>query len=172
MAAKPGNLFLYLALACFVGLIAILPPGYALAQEIKTGLDLRLVSGGFNDEVNPGEDNLFFMEITNSSSDTITNIEFSANSPKGWVVEFTPETIDVLSADNYLTVDVNIKPPKNTSKGRYTVTVIADSAETRRVMSIFVRVENGISVWTWVGAIVVAVVITGFVIIFRRFGRE
>lgn len=172
MAAKPGSLFLYLALACFVGLIAILPPGYALAQEIKTGLDLRLVFGGFNDEVNPGEDNLFFMEITNSSTDTITNIEFSANSPKGWVVEFTPETIDVLSADNYLTVDVNIKPPKNTSKGRYTVTVIADSAETRRVMSIFVRVENGISVWTWVGAIVVAVVITGFVIIFRRFGRE
>jgi uncharacterized membrane protein len=155
-----------------VGLIAILSPGYILAQGVKTGLDLRLVSGGYNDEVNPGEDNIFFMEIANNSTDTITNIGFSADSPKGWVVEFTPETIDFINADNYQTVDVNIKPPQNTSKGRYTVTVIADSVETRRVMSIFVRVENGISVWAWVGAIVAAVVITGFVIIFRRFGRE
>ncbi len=172
MAASRKNLFLYLALACLLGLVAVLSPSFILAQEVQTGLDLRLVSGGFNDEVEPGEDNIFFMEITNSSSDTITNIELSADKPKDWIVEFTPDTIDALGAGNYQTVDINIKPPDNTSKGRYTVTVIADSAETRRVMSIFVRVENGISDWAWVGAIVVAVVITGFVIVFRRFGRE
>lgn len=172
MAARRGSLFLYLALACFLGLIIILSPGYVLAQGVKTGLDLRWASGGYYDELEPGEDNIFFLEIVNSSTDTITNIEFSANSPKGWVVEFTPETIDFINADNYQTVDVNIKPLRNTSKGRYTVTVIADSVETRRVMSIFVRVEKGISDWAWVGAIVVAVVITGFVIIFRRFGRQ
>lgn len=153
-------------------LVAVLSPSFILAQEVQTGLDLRLVSGGFNDEVNPGEDNLFFMEITNSSSDTITNIEFSADKPKDWIVEFTPDTIDALSAGNYQTVDVNIKPPDNISKGRYTVTVIADSAGARRVMSIFVSVERGTSVWLWVGAIVAAAVITGFVIVFRRFGRE
>ncbi len=172
MAAKPGNLFLYLALACFMGLIAILSPGYVLAQGVKTGLDLRWASGGYYDEVKPGEDNIFFLEIVNNSTDTIANIELSSNSSKGWVVEFTPETIDFINAGNYQTVDINIKPPKNTSKGRYTVTVIADSVETRRVMSIFVRVEKGISNWAWVGAIVVAVVITGFVIIFRRFSRQ
>lgn len=155
-----------------LGLVVVLSPSFILAQEVQTGLDLRLVSGGFNDEVNPGEDNLFFMEITNSSSDTITNIEFSADKPKDWVVEFTPDTIDALSAGNYQTVDVNIKPPDNISKGRYTVTVIADSSVARRVMSIFVSVEKGTSVWLWVGAIVVAAVITGFVIVFRRFGRE
>ena len=150
----------------------MLSPSFILAQEVQTGLDLRLVSGGFNDEINPGDDNLFFIEISNSSSETITNIKLSADKPKGWIVEFTPDTIDALGAGNYQTVDVNIKPPDNISKGRYTVTVIADSAESRRVMSIFVRVEQGTSVWLWVGAIVVALVITGFVIIFRRFGRE
>lgn len=150
----------------------MLSPSFILAQEVQTGLDLRLVSGGFNDEINPGDDNLFFIEISNSSSETITNIKLSADKPKGWIVEFAPDTIDALGAGNYQTVDVNIKPPDNISKGRYTVTVIADSAESRRVMSIFVRVEQGTSVWLWVGAIVVALVITGFVIIFRRFGRE
>ncbi len=172
MAASRKNLFLYLALACSLGLIAVLSSSFTLAQEVGAGLNLRLVSGGFNDEVNPGEDNLFFMEIANSSSDSITNIALSADKPEGWIVEFAPDTIDVLSAGDYRTVDVNIKPPSNINKGRYTVTVIADSAGARRVMSIFVRVENGISDWAWVGAIVVAVVITGFVIIFRRFGRE
>jgi uncharacterized membrane protein len=155
-----------------LGLLAVLLPSFILAQEVKAGLDLRLVSAGFNDEVNPGEDNLFFIEITNSSSDTITNIELSADKPKDWIVEFTPDTIDALGAGNYRTVDVNIKPPDNISKGRYTVTVIADSADARRVMGIFVSVERGTSVWLWVGAIIAAVVITGFVIVFRRFGRE
>lgn len=172
MVARRRNLFLYLALACFLGVIVMLSSSFALAQGVKTGLDLRLAPSGYNDEVKPGEDNIFFMEIANSSTDTITDIELSANSPKGWVVEFTPETIDFINAGNYLTVDVNIKPPKNTNKGRYSVTVIADSAETRRVMSIFVRVEQGTSVWTWVGAIVAAVVVTGFVIVFVRFGRQ
>jgi len=172
MAAGRKILFLYPALACFLGVIAVLSSSLTLAQEVRAGLDLRLVSGGFNDEVNPGEDNLFFMEITNSSSDTITNIELSADKPEGWIVEFAPEAIDVLSAGDYRTVDINIKPPDNINKGRYTVTVIADAADARRVMSIFVRVEQGISDWAWVGAIVVAVVVTGFVIIFRRFGRQ
>ena len=167
-----SNIKYFRSILFLLGLVAVLSPSFILAQEVQTGLDLRLVSGGFNDEINPGEDNLFFIEIANSSSDTITNIELSADKPKGWIVEFAPDTIDTLGAGNYRTVDVNIKPPDNISKGRYTVTVIADSAETRRVMSIFVRVEQGASVWLWVGAIVVAVVITGFVIVFRRFGRE
>lgn len=155
-----------------VGLVSILSPCHVLAQEEKVDLILRLASGGYSDEVEPGEDNIFFLEIMNNADKTITNIQLSSDGPEGWVVEFRPERIDSISAGNYRTVDINIKPAENINKGRYTVTIIADSAETRRVMRLFVRVEKGTSVWLWVGVVVTAVVIAGFVIVFMRFNRQ
>ncbi|MFC2005638.1 NEW3 domain-containing protein [Chloroflexota bacterium] len=153
-----------------VGVVITLSPCNVLAQEEKAGLTLRLVSGGYKSEVKPDEDNTFFLEVANSGTKTINNIKFSSDGPEGWVVEFRPEQIDSISVDNYRTVDINIRPPKNTARDGYTITVIADSIETRRVMNIFVRVETGVSVWLWIGAVLTAIVIAGFVIIFIRSG--
>jgi uncharacterized membrane protein len=65
-----------------------------------------------------------------------------------------------------------LRPDKDADKGEYNVTLIADANETRRVTSIFVRVESASLFWVWVGIGIAALLIAGFVVIFMRFGRE
>ena len=166
-----NNKFCYLLLA-IVGLVALLSPSNVLAQDGKDGLILRYAAGGFNSEVVRGESKTFFMEVANDSSSLTTNIRFTSDAPKEWVVEFKPQSIDVLNAGSFQTVEVSITVPQNAEKGDYSVTAIADSNLGRRVMSIYVRVEKGTNLWMWVGGILGVLIIAVFVVIFRRFGRD
>ena len=163
--------FCYLLLA-IVGLVALLSPSYVLAQDIKDSLILRYVAGGYNSELVPGESETFFVEVANDSNSSTTNILFTSDAPKEWVVEFKPQRMDALNAGSYQTVEVSITAPQNAAKGDYSVTVIADSNVGRRAMSIYVRVEKGTNLWVWVGGVLGVVVIAVFVVIFRRFGRD
>jgi len=163
--------FCYILLA-IVGLLALLSPSYVLAQDGNDGLILRYAAGGYNSEVVPGESKTFFVEVANDNSSSTTNIRFTSDAPKEWVVEFNPQSIDALNAGSYQTVEVSITAPQNAEKGDYSVTVIADSNIGRRAMSIYVRVEKGTNLWMWVGGVLGVVVIAVFVVIFRRFGRD
>ncbi len=163
--------FCYILLA-IVGLLALLSPSYVLAQDGNDDLILRYAAGGYNSEVVPGESKTFFVEVANDNSSSTTNIRFTSDAPKEWVVEFNPQSIDALNAGSYQTVEVSITAPQNAEKGDYSVTVIADSNIGRRAMSIYVRVEKGTNLWMWVGGVLGVVVIAVFVVIFRRFGRD
>ena len=152
-----------------IGLVTVfsLP---ALAQGEKTDLTLRLV-GNYYSEVKAGKDNNFFLEVRNTGTRAITNIRLSADKPEGWVVEFRPGAIDYLGANSVQTVDVNIKPAAKANKREYSLTLIAEANEIRRVESVWVRVASA-SYWLWVGVIVAAIVVAGFVVIFIRLSRQ
>jgi hypothetical protein len=163
--------FCYLLLA-IMGLLVLLSPSHVLAQDRKDGLILRDVTGGYNNEVVPGESKTFFAEVANDSNSSTNNIRFAYDAPKEWLVEFKPQSIDTLNAGSYQTVEVSITAPQNAKKGNYSVTVIADSNVGRRAMGIYLRVEKGTNLWMWVGGVLGVMVITMFVVIFRRFGRD
>ncbi len=163
--------FCYLLLA-IVGLVVLLSPYHVLAQDGQDSLILRYTAGGYNSEVVPGESKTFFVEVANDSNSSTTNIRFTSDAPKEWVVEFKPQSIDALNAGSYQTVEVSITAPQNAEKGDYSVTVIADSNVGRRAMSIYVRVEKGTNLWMWVGGALGVAVIAVFVVIFRRFGSD
>ena len=163
--------FCYLLLA-IVGLVALLAPSYILAQDGKDGLILRYAAGGYNSQVVPAESKTFFAEVANDRNSSTTNIRFTSDAPKEWVVEFNPQNIDALNVGSYQTVEVSITALQNAEKGGYYVTIIADSNVGRRAMSIYVRVEKGTNLWMWVGGVLGVVVIAVFVVIFRRFGRD
>ena len=98
------------------GLINILLPQPAIAQEAKIDLILRLV-GDYNYEVNAGKDNAFYLEIRNNGNQTVTNLRLSADKPEDWVIEFRPGVINYLGAGSVQTVDVNIKPSERRPRG-------------------------------------------------------
>ena len=153
-------------------LLLVLTPCSALAQEGKIGLTLRLVPGDYYNNLVPGGDNTFSLMISNTGNKTLTNIRLYSYPPKDWVVEFKPDSIDSIKDGSFQTVNINIKPPESVSKRDYAVTVVAESSETRAVMDFWFRIETGISVWLWVGVIVAAIVVAGFILVFLRFGRQ
>ncbi len=163
---------LWLSLLIAALIILLAPPVALLAQEDKVDLSLRMLPEYYYREVTPSEDNTLFMEIRNNGDKEITNIRFDSDKPEGWVVEFSPASISFLSAGSSQTIDVNVIPGQDTSRGEYNLTFLAEANETRTVTSTTMRIESGHSFWLWVGMGVVAIVITGFVIVFLRFGRQ
>ncbi len=159
-------------LLCVIGLMLILPSGTVLAQGEKIDLILRLIPGDYRKKVTPGEENIFYLEIHNAGDKPITNIRLSSDEPEGWVVTFKPASLDYLGAGSLQTVDVSIKPASDAMKDNYQINIIAEANETRRVISTFLRVETAVSLWLWVGITVAALAVAGFIIIYRRFGRQ
>ncbi|MCJ7516316.1 MAG: NEW3 domain-containing protein [Dehalococcoidia bacterium] len=154
-----------------MALTAVLWPCSILAQAEKIDLTLNIVYDGFS-SLKAGEEKTVFLEVGNTGYKELTNIRLTADSPEGWTIEFNPKVIDKLASGSFQTVDIMLKPADNEAKGDYNVAVIAQANETRRVTSIYVRVESSSLFWVWVGAGVAALLIAGFVVIFMRFGRE
>jgi uncharacterized membrane protein len=155
-----------------VGLTTILSSCSVLAQAEKTDLILRVVSDNYYNRITAGQEETIFLEVGNLGNRELTNIRLSADAPKGWPIEFSPEFIDTLAPDSFQTVDVVLRPAEDAEEGEYNIALIAEANETRRVTSIYVSVESASLFWVWVGAGIAAVLIAGFVLIFMRFGRE
>ena len=169
---KAGKKVFWFSLLIAFLIMLPFPPTVLLAQETKVDLSLRMLPDYYYKEITPSEDNTLFMEIRNNGDKEITNIRFDSDKPEGWVVIFSPASISSLSAGSSQTVDVNVIPGQDTSRGEYNLTFLAEANETRTVTSTTMRIESGHSFWLWVGMGVVAIVITGFVIVFLRFGRQ
>ena len=84
----------------------------------------------------------------------------------------TPAVIDRLNPGDIQTADISVVPARNTDRDGYQITVIAHANETRRITSIYLRIDAVTSIWTWIGAGIAVLVIAGFVIVFRRYGRQ
>jgi uncharacterized membrane protein len=157
-------------------LTGVLAPCAVLAQvqppkPLQTDLTLNIVYDGFR-SLKAGEEKTVFMEVGNAGTRELTNIRLSADAPEGWTITFNPEVIDSLAPGNLQTVDVSLKTVDNTEKGDYNIAVIGQANETRRVASIYVRVESSSLFWVWIGIGIGALLIAGFIVIFLRFGRE
>jgi len=85
-------------LLAIVVLMLLLSPSYTMAQGDKDGLVLRYVDGGYNNIVEPGESKTLYIEIANSDSSPTTDIQFTSDAPKAWIVEFNPQNINALNA--------------------------------------------------------------------------
>jgi len=154
------------------GLMILAFPSQILAQGDSIELTLRLLPRYYDIEIIPGESKTLYLEIENSGNKAITNIRLFSDKPKGWIVDFRPESIGHLGAGNHQAIDVNIVADPDTGKGEYALTLIAEADQTRTVTSTVLRVENAFSLWQWVGLGMGVLVIAGFIILYRRFGRE
>ncbi|MDP2729571.1 MAG: NEW3 domain-containing protein [Dehalococcoidales bacterium] len=163
--ARLGWLLLVLVALFTVSPVAV------LAQVERIDLSLNLMPGDYYKEVTPGEEYLFYLEVRNIGNRPITNIRFSADEPEGWVVSFSPASISDLSAGSFQTVDVRITPATSAVRDDYQVYIIAEANELRRVISTTLRVETVNSMWLWIGLVVAVLVVAGFVVVYRRFGR-
>ncbi len=159
-------------LLVLVALISILFPAGALGQVEKKDLVIRFSPGSYPYEVRVGQDNIFYLEVENTGNVAINNITLSADKPEDWTVQVTPMTISSLSPGAIQTIDANVRPASTASKRDYQVTVIAEGDGIRRVMTVYVRVQDSNSLWLWIGIGLGVIVIAGFVVIFLRMGRK
>jgi len=152
-----GKKALWLSQFIALLLMFLVSPVVVLAQGDKVDLSLRLLPEYYYKEVIPGEGTILYMEVKNNGDKEITNIVFASDNPKGWVVDFKPGSINRL---------------RDTSRGEYHLTFLAEANETRTATSTILRVENTSSFWLWVGIGLAGIVIIVFIFIYLRFGKQ
>jgi uncharacterized membrane protein len=161
-----------LAILLVASFLAVLLLQTAAAQEEKEDLSLRLVSRSNYAEITAGKTKVLLLEVKNTGNKAINDIELSALQPEGWIVDFEPGRIASLNPADSEVVKVTIETPPKAAKERHEILLRADSIAVHRAISVWMTIEAPEGTWLWVGGVLAAVVVAGFVLIFLRFGRE
>jgi uncharacterized membrane protein len=146
----------------------------ALTAEVTGQSELTVTApdGRLSDTANVGQVTPLKVVVKNSGSAAARNIALSASQPSGWSVEFQPQQITEIAADQEVEVTANIKPNDKAVAGDYVVTIYAQPEDGSRQSADFRITVVTSTLWgvVGIGLIAVAVIVVGLAVM--RFGRR
>jgi len=161
-----------LSLKDSIDLTATITARYNLAAETT--------SGRLNTKATAGKESSFSITVTNVGTATLDKVTFSSTRPSGigneeWKVTFDPEEIEALDPMDEKEIEVTVKPPAKTIAGDYMATLKFDTDPDLSTEPPKLEIRVTVSTptkWGWIGAGIIAAVIGGLVVGFRRLGRR
>jgi uncharacterized membrane protein len=140
--------------------------------KARYSFELSTPTGNLNTSSTSGTENHSPMQVRNTGSAAIDKLAFTASSPEGWIVTFSPNQIDTIGAGQTQQVEVIITPPGGkTVAGDYMVNITANNGTISRTLDLRVTVSTP-TIWGWVGIIIVVLVIAGLAVLFIKLGRR
>ena len=121
---------------------AALRPHVALAQGGRQDLSLRWISHSNYVEIAPEETKVLLLEVRNTGTEAVREIELSALHPEGWRVTIEPDRIAALNPADSIVVEVTIQTPQQPAQERHEIILRADSSTVHRATSVWVTVET------------------------------
>ena len=134
-------------------------------------LQMGTASGALNAQVIAGTKSQMDILVLNTGTAPLTNLAFISKKPKQWEINFKPDKLDSLNPGEVREVKMAIKAPERAVAGDYMVGVVANSPDTDSAIDLRVTVSTP-TIWGWIGAIIVAVVVLGLGAVFVRLGRR
>jgi uncharacterized membrane protein len=110
------------------------------------------------------------LSLTNSGTADIPGVAMTASAPTGWTVTFDPTPVDV-PAGQTVQVVAHVKPSSDAITGDYVATMTGTSSLATAKTDIRVTVQTS-SLWGAIGIGLIAIVLIGLWLVFRRFGRR
>jgi uncharacterized membrane protein len=144
-----------------------------LKITLKGTYDLKLgtATGTLNTSVTAGKRTPIDFLVGNGGTAPIKNLSFVTKKPDKWTVEFKPDKIDALNAGEVREIKMEILAPQRTIAGDYLLTLNAESPDSNKSVEFRVMVSTP-TLWGWVGAGIVGIVILGLAVVFVRLGRR
>jgi uncharacterized membrane protein len=134
-------------------------------------LSLTSESGTLNTTTSAGTTKDFSVIVVNNGSSVLNNIKLDSTPPTDWTITYDPATIAQLQPQTQQTVVAHIAAPGNAVAGDYVVTLSASSGQANDSIDIRTTVETS-TIWGYVGIGLIALVIIGLLLVFRRYGRR
>ena len=136
-------------------------------HDLKIGTE----SGTLNTNVTAGTKSQVVFLVGNAGTADLRNLAFLSQKPDQWDVDFDPDKVDSLKPGEVHEVKAEIMAPRRTIPGDYMLTVTSKSPEASKSIDFRVTVSTP-TVWGWIGAGIVALVVIGLGIVFIRLGRR
>jgi uncharacterized membrane protein len=112
------------------------------------------------------------LSLANGGTAAITNVKLTSTAPSGWKITFDPATIASLDAGKTQDVTAHIVPSSDALAGDYVVTMTANGDQsTTSSADIRFTVDTSLQ-WAAIGVALIAVVLIGLGLVFRRYGRR
>jgi uncharacterized repeat protein (TIGR01451 family) len=112
------------------------------------------------------------LSLANGGTAAITNVKLTSTAPSGWKITFDPATIASLDAGKTQDVTAHIVPSSDALAGDYVVTMTANGDQsTTSSADIRFTVDTSLQ-WAVIGVALIAVVLIGLGLVFRRYGRR
>jgi uncharacterized membrane protein len=134
-------------------------------------LSLTSQSGTLNSTTSAGTTKDYSVIVVNNGSSVLNNIALDSTPPTDWTITFDPANIAQLQPNTQQTVVAHIQAPGNAVAGDYVVTLSASSGQASDSIDVRTTVETS-TLWGYVGIGLIALVIIGLLLVFRRYGRR
>ncbi|KAA4287790.1 hypothetical protein F3D15_05395, partial [Bacteroides ovatus] len=136
-------------------------------EVVVTGsyqMELTTPRGLLSTDVTAGDIKKIELEVRNTGSSLLKDIQLSANKPADWEVTFEPSKIDALKAGETSTVMATLP-------GDYVTTIMAKTPEVNADAQFRVAVKTPM-IWGWVGVLIIIASIGVVYYLFRKYGRR
>ena len=143
-------------------------------EVVVTGsyqMELTTPRGLLSTDVTAGDIKKIELEVRNTGSSLLKDIQLSANKPADWEVTFEPSKIDALKAGETSTVMATLKASKKALPGDYVTTIMAKTPEVNADAQFRVAVKTPM-IWGWVGVLIIIATIGVVYYLFRKYGRR
>jgi uncharacterized membrane protein len=145
-----------------------------LTAEVTGQADLSISTpdGRLSGRANAGSETPLAIVVRNDGSAPARDIQLSSSAPSGWSVEFEPQQIAELPADQQVEVTARLTPGEQSVAGDYMVTLRANPQEGSPASAEFRITVLTSTLWGIVGLglVAVAVIVVGLAVM--RFGRR
>ena len=143
-------------------------------EVVLTGrneLSVNAPSGRLNATAAAGRTTPITVLVTNSGTIALNAVNLISQAPAGWEVAFDPPVVDTVEPGQTQEVIAQMEPPSNAVPGDYGVSIVALSGAAGDSMELVVTVTQS-TVWRWIGAALVVLVLGGLTGLFIRLGKR
>ncbi|TZF81209.1 hypothetical protein FW774_19130 [Pedobacter sp. BS3] len=134
-------------------------------------MELTTPSGLLSTDVTAGDHKRIELQVKNTGSADLKNVELKATTPANWDVQFEPAKVESISAGQSAQVFATIKADRKAIAGDYVTEMTASTPETSSKISVRVTVETSL-IWGWLGILIVLIAAGSVYYLFRRYGRR
>ncbi|MCJ8012377.1 NEW3 domain-containing protein [Paenibacillus sp. KQZ6P-2] len=137
----------------------------------KYSLELTTPSGLLSTDVKAGGDKTVELQVKNTGTADLTDINLTSTTPSNWEVTFNPKTIDKLAAGKSTTVEAKITSSDKAIAGDYVTDMTAQAAEASATATFRVAIKGSV-LWGWIGVLIILAIFGGIYVLIRKYGRR
>ena len=134
-------------------------------------MEVTTPKGLLSADITAGDTRRIDLEVVNTGSSELKDIQLSSRKPAGWELSFEPSKIASLKAGAAAHVTAELKASPKALPGDYVVVMDAKTPEVTADAQFRISVKTPLF-WGWVGVLVILAAVGGVYCLFRKYGRR
>ena len=134
-------------------------------------MEVTTPKGLLSADITAGDTRRIDLEVVNTGSSELKDIQLSSRKPAGWELSFEPSKIASLKAGAAANVTAELKASPKALPGDYVVVMDAKTPEVTADAQFRISVKTSLF-WGWVGVLVILAAVGGVYCLFRKYGRR